>query len=305
MAKYKKIFEFTYTLIDAQIEKYKKLADFGVGPDARMNASLVLDEVNELIACATQLLAMMEQPSSEREVEINFLSIFNQVRFYVEQEHARAYAGWLIDENNIHTGVYSRVKAQLEQLDGLAKAANIDISTPAEPMTDTQKQCLHDSNAIAYKILNLAMQLIKNPTIDVKTLGVQDHAQVILKRHVSTPSSRYFNPDIATPIKTLFKKHKQFLDTSSAQTSENTLGKDLAIDKSKQHGAQQAALLARYKKLNPASSLFAEKTRQVAPRQYGIFPLVTASAAALLLLFWLYQFVAQTETPLQGPKSTL
>ena len=96
MTKYNKLFEFTHKLINVQIVKYTKLAAFGVGPDARMNASLVLDGVNELIDLSRRLLT----PASVDEV--NFKSIFNQVRFYVEQEKLRAHAGWLLDQNNIH-----------------------------------------------------------------------------------------------------------------------------------------------------------------------------------------------------------
>lgn len=64
----KELFEFLCKLVDIQIKKYVSLAQFGVGPDARLNAKLVFDEVNELLGFAEQLLSDLEKQSKNKSI---------------------------------------------------------------------------------------------------------------------------------------------------------------------------------------------------------------------------------------------
>src|SRR5579871_2570933 len=107
MPKYYQLTVFLLKLIKVQIEKYSALTHVGVGPDAAMNAMLLLHEVDELIDFTSELLKLIKNNTSD---DTLFDSIFMQTRFYIEQERLRGYAAWLIDANNIHSSVYSRVK---------------------------------------------------------------------------------------------------------------------------------------------------------------------------------------------------
>lgn len=127
----------------------------------------------------SELLELSEQLANELNINQdfapkdnpNFSPIFEQIKFYVEQEHARAYAGWLLDENNIHTPVMSRVNEQLSELKNIGQLAQLDSTQPSKPVTNTQKQCEHDSHTIAFYILDLVKQLQNDEHVELGLLS--------------------------------------------------------------------------------------------------------------------------------------
>ena len=248
------LFDFLCTLIDIQIKKYVSLASIGVGPDARLNAQLVCDEVNELLEFANQLLKQMEINTTTAPIDrAYYIPIFNQVKFYVEQEHVRAYAGWLLDENNIHTPVMHRVKEQLEQLHQIAKIAKIGSSVASKPVTAIQKKCEYDSCAIAFYILDLAKKIKATPKMELDK-KIPTHAQIILRRNATT---RYCNVEFAQDIETLHTQHNIFLTHSDLEKSSSRLTKELAKSQEIIHRKQWNTILNRYKNLYPTAKLFA------------------------------------------------
>lgn len=243
------LFEFLCELIDIQIKKYVDLALRGIGPDARLNAKLVFNEVNELLDFATQLIAEIKAPVVDNS---SFNKLFLQIKFYTEQEYIRAYAGWLLAENNIHATVKERVEQQLEQLQYIAESAHL-ISTDTSPKTETQKQCQHDSIAIAFHILDLVLQIKKTPDM-AKPKDLPSHAFMVLKAQAT---SRYVT--FAQEIEQLHQHYKEFLQESLlAKTSTSLEGPAAQIYKD-QHEQQLNTLLANYQTLNPKSKLFAEQ----------------------------------------------
>ncbi|MCW8408323.1 hypothetical protein OQJ13_04975 [Legionella sp. PATHC035] len=250
MKSQKELFEFLCELIDIQIKKYVALPKIGIGPDARLNGQLVFEEVNELLGFAEQLMAEMESKSVSSEL---FSSIFEQVKFYLEQEHLRGYAGWLLDENNIHTPLMARVNEQIRRLNGIASSANIPCFSSSRPITETQKQTEYDSVAIAFYILDLAIKIAENPGMELDDKSLK-HALPILKRNATT---RYCKEEFAHPIRELHKKCRSFLQQSDSQKSNTLLDKADANAYEKKHREQWSNLLKRYKKIAPDSLLFA------------------------------------------------
>lgn len=247
---YAKLFEFLCELIDVQIKKYVALATIGIGPDADINAMLVVEEVNELIDLAN-ILVLLKRDNPEI-----FQSIFNQTRFYVEQEFLRADAATLIDKNNIHGGVLSRSKRQLDKLSEIATLTNIDISEPAMASTDTQKQCQHDSHAIAFFILDVATTLKQNPDA-ILSERIPDHAQKALRRNAQK-DGRYFEPEIAEAIETSHQASKLFLETSALEKRTDSLNEATAHATKKMHLSAFNGLLESYRKINPDSPILAK-----------------------------------------------
>ncbi|WP_454784401.1 hypothetical protein [Legionella sp. WA2024007413] len=253
MKSQKELFEFLCPLIDIQIKKYVALPKIGIGPDARLNGQLVFQEVNELLNFAGQLMDEMEHASKDKPISSElFSSIFEQVKFYLEQEHLRGYAGWLLDENNIHTPLMGRVNEQIKQLKKIAGSANIPYSTSSKPVTEIQKQTEYDSVAIAFYILDLAIKLVTDPSIELEEKSLQ-HALPILKRNALT---RYSKEEFAKPIRELHQKCSEFLEDSESQKSNTLLDKVDAAIYEKQHKEQLHNLLDRYKKIEPNSILF-------------------------------------------------
>jgi hypothetical protein len=251
MNQHTELFDFLCNLIDIQIKKYVSLATFGVGPDARLNAKLVCDEVNELLKFGEQLLTEIKRQTLPI-ANAHFINIFNQVKFYVEQEYIRAHAGWLLDENNIHTPVMGRVTEQLEQLNEIAKLAEIDSSTASKPVTVVQKQCKYDSCAIAFHILDLAKKIKYNPEMEVDT-NIPLHARIILKRNATT---RYCKEEFARPIDDLHEQYNAFLIHSDLAKSCSLLSKEVAKSHERGHRNEWNNLLNRYMNIHPTSKLF-------------------------------------------------
>ncbi|KTD74326.1 hypothetical protein [Legionella tucsonensis] len=252
MKSQKELFEFLCELIDIQIKKYVSLAKFGVGPDARLNAKLVFEEVNELLTFAEKLIEDLENPQQVCADPEYFNALFYQTKFYIEQEYVRAYAGWLLSENNIHSGVKGRVEEQLNQLKQIGQSAQIDCSIPSKPLTDVQKQCEHDSSAIAFRILDLAKNIKENPEMELPS-NIPLHARIILKQNATT---RYCIEDFAKPIEELHKKYDDFLQQSTLEKSNNVLLKEDAELHQKTHKEKWDNLFKRYERIEPSSQLF-------------------------------------------------
>lgn len=248
----KKLFEFLCELTDIQIKKYVALAKFGVGPDARLNAKLVFNEVNELLGFMEELREDLENPEQGYVTPERFTTLFYQTKFYIEQEYVRAYAGWLLSENNIHSEVKERVEEQLNRLKSIGQAAQINCSIPSKPLSDVQKQCEHDSSAIAFHILDLAKSIKENPEIQLPS-NIPPHARIILKLNATT---RYCAEEFAIPIEELHKKYDNFLRQSELQKSSSVLSKEDAELHQETHRAKWDNLFERYKKIDPSSQLF-------------------------------------------------
>ncbi len=215
------LFELIYERVDAQIKKYTALQKIGVGPDAGMSIALIIAEVDELIHSANMLLYELNEPSESKNNNNSlFESLLKQTLFNVQQEYIRGYAGWLIDENNIHTPAMSRIKSQQKKLMDLAEEAQISIDA-ITPVTKAQRQCQHDSQVIAIRILNFAIQLKENPEKEIEE-KIPDHALTILRRHAK-PNGRYHQEPIWTAIKDLHKQCESFIDNSNEEKSSHSL----------------------------------------------------------------------------------
>ena len=95
--------QFLVTWMDIQAKKAKELVSIGIGPDALLSATMVL----EVVEWVKHKLSDLEHHQT---------SILKKVAFYIECEWVRAYAGWLLDDNKIHNGQYHRLKEQKEVL---------------------------------------------------------------------------------------------------------------------------------------------------------------------------------------------
>lgn len=241
MSKENDLFEFLCNLMDIQIKKYVTLASTGVGPDARLNAKLVLDEVDELLTFAQKLLKDIEnQVPSEQ-----FTPIFNQVKFYVEQEYDRTYAAWLLDENTHTTPIYKRAQEQLTQLQQIALANSINCSQKATPLTQIQKQCEYDSSTLAFCILDLANKLKENPELELSE-QIPGQARTLLKQNAL---KRYCKAEFAKPIAELHQYYADFLQLSTLKKNNSSLSKEEALAYKEQHQSQYRNLRDRYQKI--------------------------------------------------------
>lgn len=122
------LFDFLYLLIDTQITKYVRLATIGFGPDARLNAKLVFNEVSELLELADTLLKQIERGCDSEEHNDEFFSISSQIKFHLEQEKIRADAGLLVAPNNIHEPNQKRATEQLTEFQQI-----VTINSPSTP----------------------------------------------------------------------------------------------------------------------------------------------------------------------------
>jgi hypothetical protein len=256
MDAYLYLFEFLAELIDVQIKKYSALAQFGVGPDAGPNALLVANQLERLLEIASSMDKVMQDYLRDGKPGGSVLNnAFSQIYFYIMMEYLRAHAGWLMDKNNIHTPVYDRVADQKNALDKMAE--KFDLAFDSDFIkTAEQQQCEYDSHAIAYKILNFAIELKQNPQMEFPA-GTPEHVQVILRRHIATPTSRYNQEEIWLQIQDLHKQCKEHLSAnpSMTQTTE-ILSHAKAQQLASSHKNQLNELLTNFKKINPNSVLF-------------------------------------------------
>lgn len=246
----KQLLEFLCKFIDIQIKKYESLATVGIGPDARLNARLVLNEVDELLDLTEQLLAETELSSNDN---VEFINIFNQVKFYIEQEYVRSYAGWLLAENNIHSTVKERVSEQLNELLAIAKLIGLNTEGPSSPITLVQKQCKYDSCAISYKILDLALKIRDNPQHQFDG-QIPPHALMVMKTNAT---SRYVT--YSDEIEALHHKYENYLNSSGLEKSSTLLQGNEAREYQQIHLARWNNILGNYKKSTPDSCLFSSE----------------------------------------------
>jgi hypothetical protein len=250
-----RLFEFVCELIDIQIKKYVALASGGVGPDVGMDAMLVASEVDELCEFAEVLVHQLETSPEQTMDPTQFSTIFNQVRFYLEQEYLRSHAGWLLDENYIHSPASDRIRQQRDTLAALAAIAGIDIANAPNPVTSTQKQCEHDSNAIAFRVLDFVIEFKANPAMEFGD-KMPAHALRLIRKHIEKPDSRYNQEKIWTPILELHAQCKAYLDKSTLSKSIIELSKNAAESRAVAHRETRNLLLHRYQAIRPDSALF-------------------------------------------------
>ncbi|CDZ76289.1 hypothetical protein BN59_00556 [Legionella massiliensis] len=251
MSKHAELFDLLCELIDVQIKKYVKLATVGVGPDARLNAALVYEEVNELLGFADLLLQEMETNfESETIKKFAYVDVFDQLKFYLEQESFRGHAGWLLDDNKIHATVDERTTQFLKELEAIDEEESFDFSEKSVPRTEIQRQCQHDSYQIAHRILALAIDVSTNPDMQFDK-KIPAHAQPILRKHASTRYVQY-----ADEINSLHDECEEFLQQSTLANSSTVLENGQARDYQKAHLEQWNNLLYRYRCINTDSPLF-------------------------------------------------
>lgn len=247
--KHDKLFEFVVELIDIQIQKYLSLAIYGVGPDARLNALLVCDEVAELLQAGGLLLKEMKAVVDGACGNSVFLGTAHLMKFYLEQESLRSNAGHLLDDNNIHAGVKGRTAHQLKQLKDIVHD-EIDFSIESLPETAVQRQCQYDSNQIARKILNLARIIRENPDIELEP-EIPKHAQVALRQNAR---GRYVI--LADEIDKLYQKCDQFLMIADSNSGSSELSPQQAKIFEKNHREAFNRLITKFKQIQPDSRLF-------------------------------------------------
>jgi uncharacterized protein (DUF608 family) len=175
------------------------------------------------------------------------------VKFYIEQEKLRAYAGWLLDANNIHATLDDRTDEQLKQLEQIAKVAKINFSESSQPVTAIQLQCQHDSHKVASFILKLAKDIRANPAMQLDE-KIPHHAQVILRKNATT---RYV--EFSKQIDELYSICELFLKESNAQARITQLSKESAEAYSIGHTSKYRKLLQQYRHLDVNSRLFASE----------------------------------------------
>lgn len=209
------LIEFAFKLIDIQIKKYNKLADFGVGPDAKASAGLIRLEVVDL---STKLDNFLKQPDISEQEFVKFSQV---IKFYLDCEYLRGRAGWLLDENPIHNTVYKRVAEQLQELEEIAKY--FEGWQALKKPTSEQQSHLHHSHAIAFRILDLVAKLKEDP--DRKDLGADNnlsHGLNIMRNH-ARENGRYHQKDIGQEINVRHAESKLFLEDSSISIDKEQL----------------------------------------------------------------------------------
>lgn len=252
MEQYYQLTELLFRLIKVQIEKYTGLANIGVGPDAGINGYLVVDQVNELLQFTQTLMDMIQSENTDDTV---FKSILSQTQFYLHQEYLRGHAGWLIDDNNIHNAEYTRLLRCKNELTALIDEHEIKDIPAAIATNDIQRQCEHDSHAIAFHITYLATSLMNHPDMVLDDTIVPAHAAQILRRH-ARQNGRYDQQEIFGEIVRIQKTTNDYLEKSTRQTSSTRLSKDVAAKFRIEHESRFNRLLTQYKTYQPDSSLF-------------------------------------------------
>lgn len=243
MRNHQNLFEFLCMLIDVQIKKYLDLARIGVGPDAAMNATLVFDQADELMLFLGDLLDYLENKSGNKAND--FQAIFYRIWFYLDLEYTRGYAGWLIDENPIHSPEFYRLQEQVSVLTQLGKRAGVDLNRPQIAETKLQKQSEYDSHAIAFLIVNTAIELKKNPQMELGD-NIPAHAVRVFRKNATGPDGRYYRKDIFSEIERLHNKSKNFLDQCTLEKSKTGLSQTDAQAQSALHRNKLNEYLARY-----------------------------------------------------------
>ncbi|MBA2648752.1 MAG: hypothetical protein H0U75_03975 [Legionella sp.] len=242
MEKQKELFVFLCNYIEIQIKKYNALSSLGAGPDDRLNTRLVVNGVSELLSLATELFNDIKSKTIN---EGKFETIFEQTRFYLEQERFRAESVWLVAPSIINTTLKTRLNYQLEVLKKIAFYKGLDVSQPAKPKTKIQKQCEYDSYLISLNILKLALQYYDNPAGEVTEIDPALHQT--LKRHAS---GRYvmLNPEITY----MYNRCIIFMRNSNKQVSTPTFSPEQIQKQGKHHEKMLKDLMHGYKRMEPS-----------------------------------------------------
>lgn len=270
------LFGFIQKLIAIQIKKYVDLTEIGIGPDASINASLVHDQVEDLLCLSQQLLDRIEMARKESK-NVDITDLFNQMRFYLEQEFTRGKAGYLLDQNQIHSGEMDRLNDQLTFVKSFASQHRISIIEPTKPTNQMQERCLHDSHAIAAFILNLAIQVKSDPEMEFSH-AVPAHAIKILRKH-GKQGGRYHQPEIYEEIERMFNVSNDFLATSTLEKRTDKLCKEEAKLEKIRHETILNALQAKHDSL-----MCKTRNKHVTWQHYGLFALSTIAPPLILLL---------------------
>lgn len=290
------LFLFLLKLIQVQIEKYDNLVKIGIGPDANLSAALVYNEVTELLKFANLLLQDIELNRTFSFEDVHFNLVFEGIKFYLEQEYARAYAGWLLDENPIHNKAYNRVISQIKELKEMADSVDISFSEFSLPQSPVQQQYLYDSAAIAFFILQLAENIKNNPSMELT--GIPKHAQTILKKHAE---NRYIV--LAEEIEKALIPHQKIVESDNFKKSTLVL----TINQVNRYKLSQLRALKRvredYNKIKaPLSLVSTPKHAGFSVRNLSIFGGVTSALVGGMLLVthllpYIMESQLQTETP--------
>ncbi|KGP63683.1 hypothetical protein EP47_04775 [Legionella norrlandica] len=243
MSQHTELFEFLSELIDIQIKKYVELAKRKVVEDALINADLVSEEVNELLVLAEQVLKEIEN-NEKSDSSDSIDRILDQVKFYLEQEHLRSYAEWLLIKNDSQDTVYYRTGAQLRRLGEIKRFASEEYS---QPITHIQQQCQHDSVQIIHSILALAIQLRENPDMELDK-SIPADAQVVLRRNATT---RYI--EFKDTMGRWHQSSEDFLQESTLKFSDTELLFEPARKRAMQHESQLEYLRSRYQSIKSPS----------------------------------------------------
>lgn len=172
------LFEFLLELIDIQIKKYVALGKRGVGPDARLNSTLVYDEATELMNFANILVNNFDKGNLAP-----IKKIAEQIYFYLKCEGIRSLAGHLLDKNNIHDTVFIRIVEQKDKFRLIMRNLGLQWSEDLNPQTEIQQACKYESCQIALKILQLVRDIEENPEIEWDIKLVPHHAQLAIKKN--------------------------------------------------------------------------------------------------------------------------
>lgn len=244
-----KLIEFSLELIDIQIKKYQGLTKIGVGPDAKLNAAMVRNQVVELLTRLDDYLSL-DDPSLQQSH-----SYAQHLSFFLGCEYTRARAGWLLDENTIHNPLYNRITEQRTKLVELMD--EISLESPSSiSLNAFQSQYQHDSYEVAFRILDLALRLQKDPEQDLGQDNNLGHGLAIMRKHAQ-PNGRYYQEDIASEIKQAHSAARQFIQDSFYEKSTELLEHDQATQYAQQDNAAFQTLFSKFIKLVPNSPLAA------------------------------------------------
>lgn len=285
-----KILEFVLRLIDIQLKKATQLINGGVGPDARLSAHLS-------IFAGTQLAHKFEVVLADATNDAALNELVSATYFFLICEHTRARAGWLLDSNNIHDNVSSRVSEQIDAFKGLFGEYK------EETLSEEFLQHLFDSKAIAHKILDIAIKIKEDPTRT--DLSVPAHALAIIIRNAQ-PNGRYHNEEIWREI--LYKHEAAYRFISEHKTLTQTVIEPEHVLPIELLGTKLREVLDNFKNQYPNSELFSDNPNWyevgalTPPKSvksglpadnasnsfnpFSFFPLAVATAAATALFMY-------------------
>jgi hypothetical protein len=202
------LLSFLFKMIEAKIKDYHQLAKIGVGPDARLIARLISEEVTALLGYAEALLKSRGPNGFSPQVYNN---LFPQIKFYVGLEHLRSRAGYLVDDNNIHNITHRRAEQQVKDLESLETEESKLITFKAH--SASERQIEHDSYEVAYLVIKSAVALIENPDVEIEAKTAFGHGLDRMKGQAAS-GGRYHRLDVHEAIYTFYTNCHTFLRDS-------------------------------------------------------------------------------------------